>query len=39
MGHDKKSEGKGITIILLKEIGDCFLYKTNTGYFEGMSRV
>lgn len=36
MGHDKKSTAKGITVILLKQIGECFLYPTTTAYFQGM---
>ena len=36
MTHDKKSAGSRLTVIRLKRIGDCGLYRTDTGYFAGM---
>lgn len=37
MGMDKKTMGKKLTIVLLKEIGQCFLHETDVQYFDGLN--
>lgn len=35
MSKDKKNAGSQLTVVLLEEIGKCFLYKTTNDYFLG----
>ncbi len=34
MGIDKKNLNSNLNVILLSEVGDCFIHKTNIGFFE-----
>ena len=37
MGHDKKSAGKALRVIVLEAIGHCFIHETDTGFFQGIT--
>lgn len=37
MGMDKKNLGKALRIILLKEIGACYIHSTDVNFFRGMT--
>ena len=36
MGHDKKNAGKALRVIVLKEIGRCFIHETEPAFFQGI---
>ncbi len=37
MGMDKKSAGKTLRVIVLRRIGECYIYTTDTAFFTGMT--
>lgn len=37
MGHDKKSSGKALRVIVLEKIGRCFLHPATAEFFRGMT--
>ena len=39
MGMDKKSAGKVLRVIVVNEIGKCFIHPTNAAFFRGMTTI
>ena len=37
MSLDKKSAGKALRVIVLREIGECFIHSADVGFFQGMT--
>ena len=37
MTHDKKNAGKALRVIVLEEIGKCFIHQTDVSFFQGIA--